>query len=349
MILSISILIPVLVFFYKTFGNILYPFLNFVGTSSGVSLPESAAYDPNLLFFIQKLPLFIGLNSLLVLGIIALGILIYWTFKLKKSKNTRLNQFKSHIYKKNVHLNLILIIIVLLTFIFSFGHIFYMLSEILFFILAYLFYNLTKNIKNMDSHLLFLAWFMAFFIFHSVFIIKDNRYFITMAPSVAYFLILGLSEISKVLQFKIKNHNSTFPILAIIFTVLIVLSTASYLPVIQQANEDNKVTNERIAEASQWFVQYDPDYKNKVLYSDLWPTFSWYLKTNVTPMPVFKDNNTYYGGVKEFNITPQDNIEYNKELDNNKADYYFCIRQGLNLTSYQPVKRIGSLTIYKRK
>ena len=37
---------------------------------------------------------------------------------------------------------------------------------------------------------------------------------------------------------------------------------------------------------------YDPNYKNKNIYSDLWPNFSWYLKTNVKPVPIFKDNYT---------------------------------------------------------
>ncbi len=45
--------------------------------------------------------------------------------------------------------------------------------------------------------------------------------------------------------------------------------------------------------ASQWFISYDPDYKNQNIYSDLWPNFSWYLKTNVKPVPIFKDNQTF--------------------------------------------------------
>ena len=40
--------------------------------------------------------------------------------------------------------------------------------------------------------------------------------------------------------------------------------------------------NENIIHASDWFMNYDPDYKNKVIYSDIWPYFGWYLKTSET-------------------------------------------------------------------
>ena len=107
-----------------------------------------------------------------------------------------------------------------------------------------MFYDLSKglNIKDMDLHILFFAWFMAFFIFHSVYVIKDNRYFVVMAPPVAYFLILGLSGVSERLKFKIKNRNITFPLIAVVLTLILLLSTASYLPIVQQANNDTKIT-----------------------------------------------------------------------------------------------------------
>ncbi len=87
--------------------------------------------------------------------------------------------------------------------------------------------------------MLFLTWFMAFFIFHSVYVIKDVRYFVVMAPPLAYFMILGLSEISKLIKLKIRNRNLTFPLLAIILTSIMLLSTASQIPYILQTNQDN--------------------------------------------------------------------------------------------------------------
>ena len=353
---SFLFIIPVLIFFLERFGSILYPFMNFFGTTSTPSLPENAAYDANLFFFIEKFPSLIGLGSTLTLLIILSGIFICGFLKFRNSKGERklfdgkklLNELKTK--KRNTKLKLILLIILTLVLVLSFGQIFWMWSEVLFFVWSYILYDLIKNIniKNKDTHLLFFAWFMVFFIFQSVYTTKDNRYFIEMAPPVAYFLILGLSEVSNCLKFKIKNKNMTFPILTLILTVIVLLSTVSYLPVIEQVNEDNKIINENIISASEWFTNYDPHYKNKVIYSDLWPYFSWYLKTNVKMMPVFMNGQSYSGGVKDFNLTPQDNLAYNQELNNNKADYYFCIRPGLNLTYYKPVKQFENVIIYKR-
>lgn len=350
MITSFLFIIPVLIFFYQKFGDPIFPFTApFKMTSSTHILSVNAAYDSNSLFFIDKFPSFIGLEGVLTLLIILAGFFIFSILKFRqKSDDKRLSNLK--ITNKKNKLKLILLIVLTLVFLLSFNNILVYYSEILFFIWTYLIYDLAKNLnKNLDMHLLFLSWFMTFFIFHSIFTIKDNRYFIVMAPSVAYFLLLGLTEVSKRLKIKIKNTNATFPIIAIFLIVLIIFSTASYLPTILPANGDNTQMNEKIVNASQWLVNYDKDYKNKIIYADYWPNFSWYLKTNVKMMPVFKDGQIFYGGVKEFNLTPEDNRAYNKELDDNNASYYFCIRPGLNLTNYEPVKQFGNLIIYEKK
>ena len=351
MIASFLFIIPVFIFFFEKFGNMFYPFMSTFGTTSTPRLAESAAYDANPLFFIDKFPSFMGLEGFIAIFIILAGIFVYGFLKFKRSSKDQKKLFNIPKIKKNsTKLKLALFTVLLLIFVFSFGQILSYLSEVLFFILGYLFYDLTKNlnVKDMDMHLLFFVWFMAFFIFHSVLSIKDNRYFVIMAPPVAYFLIFGLTEVSNRLKFKIKGHNATFSLIALILTAIILLSAAYQLQGIMQANEDDKITNENMVLASQWLMNYDPSYKDKVIYSDLWPYFSWYLITNVQIMPVFMDGQSYSGGVKKFDLTSQDNMAYNKELDDNNADYYFCFREGLTLTYYKPIKQFGDLIIYKR-
>ena len=163
-----------------------------------------------------------------------------------------------------------------------------------------------------------------------------------MAPSIAYFLILGLSGISDKLTFKIKNNNLKFPLIVIILTIITLGSTASFLPLIQQADHDLKVQNEEIISASNWLVNYDHDYKNKIIYSDLWSCFSWYLRTNIKTMPIYKKYD-----LENHSITPDD-ISINTILTNNKSDYYLSNQKGLVLTSYKPIKQFGNLIIYKR-
>ena len=165
----------------------------------------------------------------------------------------------------------------------------------------------------------------------------------------AYFLILGLSEVSERLKFKIKNRNITFPLIAVVLTLILLLSTVSYLPIVQQANNDTKILNQNIVLATEWLTNYDHDYKNKTIYSDLWPNFSWYLKTYVKMVPVFKDNQSYSGGVRRIKLLIQDDIKaFNNYLKGNNADYYFSIRKDLNLTSYKQIKQFGNVIVYER-
>ena len=162
-------------------------------------------------------------------------------------------------------------------------------------------------------------------------------------------MILGLSEISNKIKFKIRNRNVVFPILAIILTLIILLSTATQIPLIAQSNSDIEILDEEMKLASEWFVNYNPDYKNKNIYSDLWPNFSWYLKTNVKMVPIFEAHPTLPDEVRIYTVNQAVNNAFNQYLETNNADYFFCDIPGLNLTSYTPIKEFGNVTIYKKK
>ena len=115
-------------------------------------------------------------------------------------------------------------------------------------------------------------------------------------------------------------------------------SAASQIAVLEKANGND--FNKQIELASIWLGGYDPEYKNKNIYSDLWPNFSWYLKTNVKKVPLFKDN---------YILNQSDTISFNQYLLSNNADYYISVRQDLNLTSYEQIKQFGFLEIYKKR
>lgn len=353
--LSFLLMIPVLSFFYEIFGNPFSSFLNFFGSSFVVSSsisPENFAYHPNLLYFILKSQVYIGIVSTTILLIILLGIFSYTFVQMRKGKWIVKKSLKNIFKIKNnfTKIKLLLVVILSIIFVFTFGKINYMGSEVIFFILAYFLYGISKNldIKYMDLNFIFLSWFMVFFIFHSVYVIKDDRYFLTMAPAVSYFLILGLSGVSYKLTFKIKNRNVIFSFFAIILTVIMLVSTIQYLQSIEETNSDFKSINENMSSASQWLVSHDPNYKNKTIYSDDWPFTGWYLKTHVGMMPVFKNNQRFYCGVKNFSFNSNDNQEFNTYLDSNNVDYYFCVRKGLNLKHCKVVKHFGNITLYER-
>ena len=348
---SILIIIPVLLFFYEKFGNVLYTFLNFSSTSTiSTGSTISAIYNPNIFYFVEGFPSFTGPQGITIMLIVAFGALTYILIRLRKIKLNKDMFNRLYLKNNNIKIKLLLLVILSIVFLASFGKTLYYVNELIFFVVAYLFYDITKhmNIKDMNLHILFFSWFMAFFIFNSVFVIKDNRYFLLMAPSIAYFMILGLSIVSNIIKLKFKNRD-VFPIFAILLTSIILLSTATQIPNIQNANNDKSNANPQMEQASQWFVSYDPDYKNQNIYSDLWPNFSWYLKTNVKPVPIFKDNHVFTdGGVVNNTFNQNDSNAFNNYLVTNNADYYFNVRPGLNLTSYKPIKRFGIVTIYEK-
>ncbi|MGP8190479.1 MAG: glycosyltransferase family 39 protein [Methanobacterium sp.] len=348
---SILVVVPVFIFFYEQFGNIIYPFIATFGTTIISSSPSlEYYYNPNLLYFIDRFPIHVGFEGILILFIILAGFFIYFLIELKRTsidKKKLLDELS--VKKTSSKIKLLIFFVLTLIFIGTFGQINYIITELVFFVLIFLFYNLTKSFKiqDMDTYIFVFAWYMVFFIFSSIYVIKTDRYFVLMAPAISYFLILGLSEISNRLPFKFKKKNLTFTILTLILTLMILLSTAAFLPVIKEVNNNNKISNEQVTLISEWFITYDPNYKNKIIYSDLWPYFAWSLKTNVKMMPIFKNNQIYSGGIKNSTFSPQDSIAFNNFLVNNNADYYFCVQQ-INLTSYKPIKQFGNLIIYKK-
>ena len=89
-------IVPVFIFFYEKFGNMIYPFMSFFGSTSisSVSLsPENASYDSNLLYFLDKFPAFIGFDGVLIILIILVGILIYSILKLRRKSEDKKQLF----------------------------------------------------------------------------------------------------------------------------------------------------------------------------------------------------------------------------------------------------------------
>lgn len=348
---SFLLIIPVLWFYQIKFGNILFPFMDTFGATSRIFSPEYHPYNVDPLFYIKGFFSYTGFESFIITFLIIIGIAVYTIIRVKNQSDIR-NKLLSIVSKEDMNLKFELLIFAVLTLIFivTFGQVHYMVSEVIFLAVGLVFFTLINelNIKNIDLHILVFSWFMAFFIFNSVYVIKSSRYFILMAPGVAYLLLLWLRTVFNELTVKLKKGNLIFPVFALILTVFILLSTASLLPSIEDRFQGIKVTNEKIAIASEWFINYEPDYKNKVIYSNLWPYLAWHLKTDVKIMFTFKNNQAYLGGVKDnTTFTQQDNLASNNYLVDNNADYYFS-SDAINLTSYKPIKQFGSVTIYER-
>ena len=84
---SILIIIPVLLFYYEKFGNVLYTFLNFSSTSTiSTGSSVSTIYNPNILYFVEGLPNFTGPQGITIMLIVAFGALTYFLIRLRKIK-----------------------------------------------------------------------------------------------------------------------------------------------------------------------------------------------------------------------------------------------------------------------
>lgn len=353
---SFIFLIPVFWLFYMNFGNPFYTFLNFFSSSSR-SVSEVSTmvffYKPDLLYFVKYMPSLIGPQAIGVVLVIFLGFLAYIFQNIRNKRNFMENKKESfkNLLKEN-KIRFLLLFVLIAIFVLTIQRVHYLLSEVIFLTFLYLLYTLLNkfNFKNLDMDFLCLSWFMVFFIFHSVYVIKDYRYFIYMAPPLIYFLMRGFKWTTSQLGIKIKNTNVTHYLFAGFLIFLLLFSTYNSLPGIVETNKDLKQLNEDSINISVWLADHDPNYKSKVIYSDIPPYSAWYLKMNVSKMPQFYDNQIIdTAGFIGYNLTAQDIVAYNNELDSNHVDYYISRRTDLNLINYVPAKHFGLLTLYQRQ
>ena len=146
---SILMIIPLFLFYFEKFGNIIYPFLNFGSTSIMVSVSsESASYDSNIFFFLQNFPGFVGPEGITIFFffLVALIISIIKIMQRNKFKINLVDRF--NVLNRKNKIELVFLIILLAVFLESFSKTFYIVSELLFFAIAYLFYDLSKNLKS---------------------------------------------------------------------------------------------------------------------------------------------------------------------------------------------------------
>ncbi|MGB9978583.1 glycosyltransferase family 39 protein [Methanobacterium sp.] len=380
--LSFLIMIPVFMFFWNTLGNPLAPFLQmFSGTVSTSSSAVRFAYNPDPFFYVTnslyslinmdflnssswgiKITFFIA--EILILYSVLMGLVIY-IHKILKLLNIKLNLKKILEFKTSKILKISAIIVLFLIFIGTLGKISYLLSDIIFLILCFMFYPLLRheNLNYIDIDFLFLSLLVSYLIFDSFYPIKVCRYFIPMAPAFAYFIILGLSQFSTKLKFKIKNINIT-SVLSVLLALSLLFSTGSYLyqlendPMAHGLNfkiqptdkwfnmgitskaftgelySENYNTKE-LKNVAEWLKINDPDYKNQLICSDyFWPQLNWYSKTNIKGLSI------------------QDEKYIDTQLKNQSVDYYINMGSDGKLENYIEVAEFKTnfapVVIYKK-
>ena len=266
---------------------------------------------------------FPSILSYMLVIIVVLGLVLYLYQILKKTGNMKRN--KTMVW-------LILMVTLLVLGVLSFFTAPYMLTEVLFLAAFYAGYRLLKGggMIKLEIDFLFLSWFFAFFIFHSIIPLKVDRYFITMTPAMAYFITLGLSTIIEKYKFKIKQERlKSWGLYLIVGLVLLSYATAVYT-----GHTPKQGYGVQIQSACDWLTVYDPSYQSKVIYSDYDPAVTWCLKKEAKfAVPLI------YVSAESFS----------RFLIDNKADYYIdaLSDQKLNIPGYHIIKKLGSIYIYE--
>jgi len=338
---------PLVWYFYIHVGNLDVIWNLLVSTATiSPSAVDDVAYNPNLLFYLQNLPNYISISPLqgsyailmnpsrgypsplayLVLLLGGTGLLIY-IYQILKSQAAGL-AFSGGLVRKSITFTILLVTLLL-----TFNQTSYLVSVVLVFLLCYLAYISLRGRENehLALDLLFLFWFLSYLIFHSILPIKVDRYFITMAPAVAYFLILGLSELLTALRTHTKKPSleSKWVYLALVL-VLLSSATATYA-----GHTPKKVFVLYLEDASEWIMEQDPQYQNKIISSDYSSAMSWYLRKDVK------------GAFPRLYQTPE---EFSRVLQSQNADYYVdsLSNPKPDIPGYQPVQTFQMVTIYRR-
>jgi 4-amino-4-deoxy-L-arabinose transferase-like glycosyltransferase len=346
---GLAILAPFFIYIYTKLGNLL-PFINiFTSTlTTSATAVNDLGYKPEKLYFLKNILNYISLGPLqgsyrvvqnpsqgnpsilayiiALITLMGLGLYVYQILKQKIQK----------IDKSNRNLQVLYVIILIffgVTGIISFFTASYMITELIFLAAFYVGYLFLKEaeVKNLKIDFLFLSWFAAFFIFHSVIPLKVDRYFITMSPALAYFILLGLSEFIQRFKFKIKQERlKSWGIYLMVGLLLLSFTTAVHV-----GHTPKKGYVFYIQSACDWLKEYDPQYENKTIYSDYDPAVTWCLKKEVK------------FGVPRLYNSPED---FSNFLRGAKADYYIdtLTDPKWNITGYHIIKEVEGVAIYEK-
>lgn len=359
-ILGVLIYLPFMFYFKRQVGNLFPFFQQFSGSASGAVSSANPGYSLDTLYYFKHIPEYISSHAIsgyqnmlwpsysgptilayILLGILIVGILIYLfkifkqlfeEFKTLKNENGSLNGDSKLNKMKSFYFRLAAFIISAIILIGSYSHVSYAISEVVMVIMSISIYLLLKDLdlKYLDLDILFLTWFLAFLIMHSAHPVKVDRYFITMAPPLAYGIALGINQISSLIKYKFKGINATSALISVLLVFSIIFSTVTYIDSIPHS--DPQVESEQAA--AQWLMNYDPNYKNKTIAADRGPAFSWYFKKYVfTRIPLKVTHEVFTQLIAEIN-----------------PEYYLYVQSQtpLNLEGYHVLKKVDNVLIYQK-
>lgn len=346
-LLEFIALIGALGYFFTKLGTFtaVYDLIISAMTSSS-SAADDVAYNPNNFYYLQNLLNYLSIwpfqgsyqqmlspslasasiLAYVIILMVVIGLSLYIYKFLKHEKGNKK-------YWPNIStLKIIFLVLLIVSMTISLYYQSFIFSEIILVVILYLLFKLKNGNFNskFDSDLLFLSWFGAYLIFHSILPIKVDRYFITMVPAFTYFITLGLTEFTeKIKEIKYPNLN-THLVYILIALIFLSSATATYI-----GHTPKKTFTMDIGSASNWIMDSDQDSKNKIISSDYPNAVSWCLKRNVL------------GGFPKSYANSEEFANY---LHKNNVDYYIdsISQPHPEIKGYIIAKSFGVVAIYKR-
>ena len=135
------------------------------------------------------------------------------------------------------------------------------------------------HIQKLDYEFLMISLFVVYLVFQSILSTKNDRYFITVLPFIAYFITCGLSLVygaidERIGETSLKSHKvNASTLISICLIVFFIATSLVYCYNIPEKNHFNDVE-----ESCNWLTSYDNTIGNQtVIVSDNWPAVTWYL------------------------------------------------------------------------
>jgi hypothetical protein len=347
---SLLLIIPFLAYFYLKLGT-LNALTNLFTSSifgSGAAVND-VGYNPDRLYYLTHILNYISVSpitgyygqllsphtsypsilSYITVGVLVIGLGLYLYRILLKGK-------MNGVYGSNqryTYYCLVMLILLLSVGVYTFFMDSFIVTEVIILFALFFGYELLKdiNFEYLNIDFLILSWFAAFFIFHSVILLKVDRYFITMIPALTYFIVLAVSVIIE--KYKVKFNQKSLKTWGLYFIIGLIFISSSIA--VHTGHSFIHGSGYTIQGTCNWLEKYDPNYKNENIYSDYDPAYTWGLKKEVII------------GVPHFYVSPSAFSDY---LTNNNADYYIdsFSEPKLNIPSYHIIKNISTTSVYQR-
>ena len=193
------------------------------------------------------------------------------------------------------------------------------------------------EIKDLDFELVMISLFVTYLIFQSILFTKNDRYFITVLPFMAYFITYSIDKIFE----KIGNMKKGATIQKIMTIAIILVLLSNTLIFVSQIPEKNHY--EDINDACDWLSENRNISSNTYIHSDNWPAVTWYLNI-YTQRGVINTSN-----VSERIKLSDEILTYSKD---HKASSYFMDTTSSIKYEYpglELIKEVGSVGIYENK